>query len=118
MERCACHSASRRCIFWRGFNAAIEFRAPIQRADLRQPVDLVLAQPGNAQRQIVDAGERPRAQDGAGSLFAQPLGIAQAEAQGRGMPRRYRAQPVRFMHIHRQHAQPVPLRVFNQDAGE
>ena len=61
------------------------FAERIQRADLGQAVDLVLAQLGNAQRQIVDAGERPRAQDGAGSLFAQPPGIAQAEAQGRGM---------------------------------
>ena len=40
--------------------AAVDLAQRIQRADLRQPVHLVLAQLRDAPRQVVDRGERPR----------------------------------------------------------
>src|ERR1035441_9356422 len=59
----------------------------VQRADFGQPVELVLAQFGDAQSQVVEAAERARearAQNGLRSLLAQAAGVAETEAEVEG----------------------------------
>ena len=92
----------------------------IQRADFGEAIEFVLAQFGDAHREIVHAGERPRgagAQDRLAGLLAEPARIAQVRSRGCQWSRLHRALPLGLRHVHRQHAQAVALRILDQDRG-